>query len=226
MITLESDYSIKEVEKSKDLNVDQIDPETLDRAVEIRYASNTVARPEVVEAKVYKVKSPFVKFSVYITLSYIYENKRKRPVEIFLNSKDLTRSAEYAVLTRLISAIFRKTNDPHFILEELRSIYDPNGGFFKEGKYVHSFYAEVADVIERFFKEEGITAPGTEGEQLNIPINTELKSVAKNDGPGNFTPTVEINQNFKICPECNGKALKTENGCDFCVQCGYTKCDK
>ncbi|MCK5521464.1 MAG: hypothetical protein KAI81_10150, partial [Candidatus Marinimicrobia bacterium] len=151
MITLESDYSIKEVEKSKDLNVDQIDPETLDRAVEIRYASNTVARPEVVEAKVYKVKSPFVKFSVYITLSYIYENKRKRPVEIFLNSKDLTRSAEYAVLTRLISAIFRKTNDPHFILEELRSIYDPNGGFFKEGKYVHSFYAEVADVIERFF---------------------------------------------------------------------------
>jgi len=249
MITLGNSYTIEEIEDKSSLNVDTIDPDTLDKAVEIRYASNTVARPEVVEAKVYKVKSPFVKFSVYITMSYIWENNRKRPVEIFINSKDLTRSAEYAVLTRLISAIFRKTNNPHFILEELRSIYDPNGGFFKDGKYVHSFYAEVADVIERFFEEEGITAPKNDPEQLHIPINTTVKSA--NPSPRN-TPSADIpksissaapaetatavppsktrqpdmNANFKICPECNGKALKTENGCDFCVQCGYTKCDK
>lgn len=88
-------------------------------------------RPDVVDAKVYKVKSPFVKFSVYITLSYVWENGKKRPMEIFINSKDLTHSAEYAVLTRLISAIFRRASDPYFILEELRSIYDPNGGILK-----------------------------------------------------------------------------------------------
>ncbi len=224
MITLDSDYKLQEMEAKEDLNVDHIDPDTLNRAVEIRYASNTVARPEVVEAKVYKVKSPFVKFSVYITLSYIYENGKKRPVEIFLNSKDLTRSAEYAVLTRLISAIFRKTNDSHFILEELRSIYDPNGGFFKNGKYVHSFYAEVADVIERFFREEGITAPAKDGEQIHIPINTTPKTAPEPAAAKATRP--DVNANFKICPECNAKALKTENGCDFCVQCGYTKCDK
>ena len=43
-----------------------------------------------------------------------------------------------------------------FILEELQGIFDPNGGSFKEGKYYHSFYAEIADVIERFFYDVDI----------------------------------------------------------------------
>ena len=110
-------------------------------------------RPEVVNAKVYKIKSPFVKFKIYVTLSYVMEAGKKRLIEMFINSKDLTHAAEYIVLTRLISAIFRRANDPYFILEELRSAYDPNGGFFKNGKYVQSFYSEIADVIERFLKE-------------------------------------------------------------------------
>lgn len=223
MITLNDGFAITEVEKApvKDIIMDNVDPDTLDQAVQVRYASSTLKRPEVVDAKVYKVKSPFVKFSVYVTLSYVWENGQKRPVEIFINSKDLTHAAEYAVLTRLISAIFRKTNDPHFILEELRSIYDPNGGFFKNGKYIYSFYAEVADVIERFFIEEGIVKGGNTPAQMEIPIQSELKK-PKNGGNGEE----HQNTNFKVCPECNARALKTENGCDFCVQCGYTKCDK
>ena len=87
-------------------------------------------RPGIVEAKVYKLRSGFVKHSVYITMGYIEQNGKKRPIEIFINSKDLTKSAEYAVLTRLISAIFRKSANPSFILEELSSIHDPNGGTF------------------------------------------------------------------------------------------------
>ena len=35
-----------------------------------------------------------------------------------------------------------------------------------------------------------------------------------------------INENFRICPSCNQKGLKTENGCDVCIVCGYSKCDK
>ncbi len=113
-------------------------------------------RPEVVNAKVYKVKSAFVKNSVFITLSYIDTESGRRPIEIFINSKDLNRSAEYVVLTRLISAIFRRATDPMFILEELHGIHDPNGGSFKNGKYFHSFYAEVAHVIEQFFFDVNI----------------------------------------------------------------------
>lgn len=210
MLTYSKSYRIREKQPEKKDAEKQAQPLTL-------------KRPDVVDARVYKIKSPFVKFNVYVTLGYIIENGRKRPIEIFINSKDLTHSAQYAVLTRLISAIFRRAGDAHFILEELRSIYDPNGGYFKDGKYIHSFYSEVADVIERFFREEGILAHPEQGEQISLPIVSELSSVHnvrddENDATNNNT--------FKICPECNSRALKFENGCEFCVQCGYTKCDK
>ena len=93
----------------------------------------------MVDAKVYKLKSAFVKNSVFITLSYVKESEVIRPIEIFINSKDLTRAPEYVVLTRLVSAIFRRSNDPMFILEELQGIFDPNGGSYKDGKYYLSF---------------------------------------------------------------------------------------
>ena len=94
-------------------------------------------RPEVVDAKVYKLKSAFIKNSVFVTLSFIKHEDQIRPIEIFINSKDLTRAPEYVVLTRLISAIFRRSANPMFILEELQGIFDRNGGSFKEGKYYH-----------------------------------------------------------------------------------------
>ena len=78
-----------------------------------------IYRPEVIDAKVYKLKSSFVRYSVFITLSYIKDNSGIRPMEIFINSKDLTRAPEYVMLTRLISAIFQSSDDPMFILEEL-----------------------------------------------------------------------------------------------------------
>ena len=174
-------------------------------------------RPEVVDAKVYQVKSAFIKNSVFVTLSFIEHDEQIRPIEIFINSKDLTRAPEYVVLTRLISAIFRRSPNPMFILEELQGIFDPNGGSFKEGKYYHSFYAEIADVIERFFYDVGI---------LDKPNEMSVN----NDGPVVNTPAVEKNHtentSFKICPDCNSKTLKTENGCDSCMECGYSKCDK
>ena len=182
-------------------------------------------RPDVVNAKVYKVKSAFVKNSVFITLSYVDTDDGRKPIEIFINSKDLNRSAEYVVLTRLISAIFRRATDPMFILEELHGIHDPNGGSFKNGKYFHSFYAEVAHVIEQFFYEVNIIEKPAE-EILEQPINN---ATDKNEVSNN-SEMKQINEGtnlvFKICPDCNDKSLKTENGCDSCMSCGYSKCDK
>ena len=181
--------------------------------------SNTF-RPEVVDAKVYKLKSAFVKNSVFITLSYVEEEKDVRPIEIFINSKDLTRAPEYVVLTRLVSAIFRRSPDPLFILEELQGIFDPNGGTFKEGKYYHSFYAEIADVIERFFFDVGILE---RPETMPIEDNGLQKNIVPAKEEGNAG-----NRKFRICIECNNRTLKTENGCDICMdpECGYSKCDK
>ena len=174
-------------------------------------------RPGIVEAKVYKLRSGFVKHSVYVTLGYIEQNGKKRPIEIFINSKDLTKSAEYAVLTRLISAIFRKSANPTFILEELSSIHDPNGGYHRNGRFIHSFYSEVADVIERFFLEIGVIEKEPKAPKVETAApkpQQELVDIA--------------NSEFQICPDCNDRSVKMENGCLTCInpECGYSKCDK
>ena len=201
MFKLPPDAKIREVSENKTPKY-KTDPKTI--------------RPEVVDAKVYKLKSAFIKNSVFVTLSFIKYDEKIRPIEIFINSKDLTRAPEYVVLTRLISAIFRRSANPLFILEELQGIFDPNGGSFKEGKYYHSFYAEIADVIERFFFDVQIIekpsewSPENDG---NILINSPSDEIIENNA-------------FKICPDCDSKTLKTENGCDSCMACGYSKCDK
>ena len=176
-----------------------------------------MTRPEVVDPKVYKLKSAFVKKSVFITLSYTQENGQKRPIEIFINSKDLSRSHEYVMLTRLISAVFRRDADVMFILEELQGILDPEGGRFKEGNYYQSLYAEIAEVIENFFYDVGILKARTES-ALHNDGEQEKAQVAES--------LIDVNNNFKICPACSNKTLKVENGCDVCIQCGYSKCDK
>ena len=214
MIKIGASTRIEEISKDK---------KTKSKTKEIKKISSSIQstiRPEVVDAKVYKLKSAFVKNSVFITLSYVKEDTETRPIEIFINSKDLTRAPEYVVLTRLVSAIFRRSNDPMFILEELQGIFDPNGGTFKEGKYYHSFYAEIADVIERFFFDVGI---------MEMP---DARPIEDNGKPENVIQAKEEgnsgNIGFRVCKECNNRTLKTENGCDICMDpdCGYSKCDK
>lgn len=174
---------------------------------------HTLERPYVLDAKVYKLRSKFAKHSVFVTIGYIKTKEGKvRPFEIFLNSKDLTRAAEFSVLTRLLSAIFRRSDDPTFILEELRSVYDPNGsGYFKNGKYIASFYGELAEVLEEFFKEIGLLKGEDQQNKTDI--------IQKNEDIVNKNP-------FQLCPECGMRTLKIENGCYSCVNpdCGYTKC--
>jgi len=211
MIKLNPKDIIKENKESKKEYIKESEKEDL-------YSN---VRPEVCDAKVYKLKSAFVKNSVFITLSYIKEEGIIKPIEIFINSKDLTKTSEYVVLTRLISAIFRRGTNPMFILEELQGIFDPNGGSFKEGKYYHSFYSEIADVIERFFYDVGII---NHPEEVSISNNGEFE--ASKSETHNEKLTMDINLEFKICPACLSKSLKMENGCDACVECGYSKCDK
>jgi|TARA_B100001540_G_C15796079_1_gene637724 ribonucleoside-diphosphate reductase alpha chain len=187
--------------------------------------ASSASRPKVVDAKVYKVKSAFVKNSVFITLSYVDTDLGRRPIEIFINSKDLNRAPEYVVLTRLISAIFRRATDPMFILEELHGIHDPNGGSFKEGKYYHSFYAEVAETIERFFYDVGIIKEKKSQQTIEEIDQSEDENMVKVEAAED-TKIETMNQEFRICPACGSKSLKTENGCDMCVECGYSKCDK
>ncbi len=71
--------------------------------------------------------------------------------------------------------------------------------------------------MERFFKEIGVF--GDEEATVELaPQVTEALAAAE----------PQINTQFKICPDCNERTLKSENGCDTCINpnCGYSKCDK
>ena len=88
---------------------------------------------------------------MFITLSYVKNDNGIRPIEIFINSKDLTKTSEYVVLTRLISAIFRRGTNPMFILEELQVYLIQMVVLLKKENIITHFDSEIADVIERFF---------------------------------------------------------------------------
>ena len=112
-------------------------------------------RDKIVNAKVYKLESAFTNSSIFITLSWVVVEDKKYPIEIFLNTKDLRFYKESIILTRLLSAIFRRNNNITFIIEELTGIHDPEGGKHKNKKYYSSIYSEIAEIIKLFFNEIG-----------------------------------------------------------------------
>lgn len=171
-------------------------------------------RPDVILGEIYKLKTPKVNNSIYVTIGFVEELGGKRPFELFINSKDLTKAPEYAVLTRLISAIFRSAKNPEFVVEELRSIHDPNGGYFSNGKYMHSFYSEIADIIEHSLSS-GVKKP----KKKTMSIVGDSSPEGHQEG--------ELENNMMLCPQCQQKTAKYENGCMTCTdpECGFSKCD-
>ena len=87
------------------------------------------------------------------------QDGRRRPFEIFINSKNMEHYAWTVALTRMISAVFRRGGDVSFVVEELKAVFDPRGGQWMEGRYVPSLLAAIGGVIERHLIEIGFLAP-------------------------------------------------------------------
>ena len=83
------------------------------------------------------------------------QDGRRRPFEIFINSKNMEHYAWTVALTRMISAVFRRGGDVSFVVEEMKAVFDPRGGAWMEGRYVPSLLAAIGDVIERHMIEIG-----------------------------------------------------------------------
>jgi len=85
------------------------------------------------------------------------EHELRRPFEIFVNSKNMDHFQWIVALTRIMSAVFRKGGDVTFLVEELKAVFDPRGGYFKAGGvYMPSIVAELGAVIERHMKIIGL----------------------------------------------------------------------
>jgi hypothetical protein len=119
-------------------------------------------RPEVLIGSTYKIKTPVSDHAMYVTINDIVlnegtEHEQRRPFEVFINSKNLDHFQWIVALTRIISAVFRKGGDVTFLVEELKAVFDPRGGYWQPGgKFMPSIIAELGYVIEKHLQTIGL----------------------------------------------------------------------
>ena len=115
-------------------------------------------------------------------------------------------------LARIISALFRRSDDASFIADVLKEVHSPTGGSWLYGTYVPSLPAAYGLILDTHM---GRSDPFWEEKKKRSHV-VEVSVINKNDDK-----KVEIG---KLCPTCLNYTLVNRNGCTECTHCGYTKC--
>ena len=187
------------------------------------YIAQPLDRPEELPGRTYKIKWPGSDHAIYITINDVMQDGRRRPFEIFINSKNMEHYAWTVALTRMISAVFRRGGDVSFVVEELKAVFDPRGGQWMEGRYVPSLLAAIGGVIERHLVEIGFLSPA-EAPQLAQMAEQKARSAGgAGEGAGVAAgggSALRMGQ----CPNCGAASLTRQEGCDICLSCGYSRC--
>ncbi|BBK39355.1 ribonucleoside-diphosphate reductase, adenosylcobalamin-dependent [Allostella sp. ATCC 35155] len=186
-------------------------PADLYEAGGVVYMTRPLDRPEALPGKTYKIRWPETDHAIYITLNDIVQDGRRRPFEVFINSKSTEHYAWTVALTRMISAVFRRGGDVSFVVDELKAVFDPRGGTWMDGRYVPSLLAAIGEVIERHMRDIGFIA----GPQERAPEAGRQVVGLPTEGPAAA---------LRQCPKCGTAGLIRQEGCDSCINCGYSKC--
>jgi len=184
-------------------------------------------RPQVLPGQTYKVRWPESDHAIYITVNDIVGPEgRRRPFEVFINSKNMEHYAWTVALTRMISAVFRRGGDVRFVVEELKAVFDPRGGQWMGGRYVPSLLAAIGEVIERHMVETGFLVAEAEPE-AEEPPGDGARAVASDGGravASDGAAPAPRPSGLRFCPKCGQPTLMRQEGCDTCAGCGYSKC--
>jgi hypothetical protein len=208
-----------------------------------------IERPEVLIGSTYKIKSPLVEHAMYVTINDIVlnagtEHELRRPFEIFINSKSMEHFQWIVALTRIMSAVFRKGGDVTFLVEEMKAVFDPKGGYYKAGGvYMPSLVAELGSIVEDHLKSIGLMHDPDMSEHQRALIAEkrrayeETRSKKKSDvtdaAPAALVHHEEIEvtgegvsfpPSATMCHKCSTKAVVIMDGCATCLNCGYSKC--
>jgi hypothetical protein len=212
-----------------------------------------IERPEVLIGSTYKIKSPLVEHAMYVTINDIVlnadtEHEHRRPFEVFINCKSMEHFQWIVALTRIMSAVFRKGGDVAFLVEEMKAVFDPRGGYFKAGGvYMPSLVAELGSIVEEHLKSIGMLHDPELSEHQRALIaekrrayeqsqkkNVEALSLAGGDvisSAASHPEDIEITgdgatfpPSATLCHKCSTKALVIMDGCATCLNCGYSKC--
>ena len=217
-------YRVKGKDESQGQNAAPVEQ----AAPEVMQMNETLERPEILMGTTYKLKPPVADHAMYITINDMIlnegtANEQRRPYEVFINSKAMEHYQWITALTRLLSACFRKGGDITFLTEELRSVYDPNGGYFKKGGvFMPSLVADLGAVIEKHLKAIGMIQDEEMSEHTRQILNEkriefEAQQITQSEAsnyPAHAT----------VCTKCHTKAVIKMDGCDTCLECGQSKC--
>ena len=209
-----------------------------------------IERPEVLVGSTYKIKSPLVEHAMYVTLNDIVlnagtEHELRRPFEIFVNSKSMEHFQWIVALTRIMSAVFRKGGDVTFLVEEMKAVFDPRGGYFKAGGvYMPSLVAELGAIVEDHMKSIGLIhdpemspaaraliAEKRAAYENRSKKNNEVSVAAASGADARTEEVIEVTgdgasfpPSATMCHKCSAKAVVIMDGCATCLNCGYSKC--
>jgi ribonucleoside-diphosphate reductase alpha chain len=201
-------------------------PKDVFEAGGVVYMTRPLDRPEALPGRTYKLRWPESEHALYVTINDVIQDGRRRPFEVFINSKNMEHYAWTVGLTRMISAVFRRGGDVSFVVEELKAVFDPRGGCWMDGKYVPSLLAALGEVIERHMIDIGFMpspqalghqAPGLAPESQRKVVNLPAGNVQGASDP-------ERHSLLPRCPKCSQPSLIRQEGCDLCTSCGYSKC--
>ncbi len=188
----------------------------------LHYLTQPLDRPEALAGATYKVQWPESDHALYITVNDVIQDGRRRPFEVFINSKNTEHFAWSVALTRMISAVFRRGGDVSFVVEELKAVFDPRGGQWVKGRYVPSLLAAIGEVLEEHMIAIGFMKTPGSLEEDNIAKPQVVNLTAGQDSPE--TPERAADNRFCQCPRCGQASLIHQEGCDTCTSCTYSKC--
>ena len=191
----------------------QARPQDIYEAGGVVYMTKPLDRPEVLPGATYKVRWPESDHAMYITINDVVMDGRRRPFEVFINSKNTEHYAWTVALTRMISAVFRRGGDVSFVVDELKAVFDPRGGHWMSGRYIPSLLAAIGEVIEQHLIKIGFIQRPESGSDVE-----RLKLAATGGDRVSETP------GFRPCPRCAQPSVVRMENCDTCTSCGYSKC--
>ena len=220
-------YSVAKDDEDKQATA----PETTSSQPNVVQMHEKVERPQALMGCTYKVKTPLSDHALYITINDMLLNpgtahEVRRPFEIFINSKNMDHFQWIVALTRIISAVFRKGGDIIFLIEELRSVFDPKGGYFKKGgKYMPSLVAEIGDVIESHMRMIGLLQePEPDEHQRKLIEEKRAQYEANVNATQQTHSSTSFPESASLCSKCQTKAMIMMDNCLTCLNCGYSKC--
>ena len=190
-------------------------------------------RPEMLFGSTYKIKTPQSEHALYITINDMIlnmgtEHEERRPYEVFINSKNMEHFQWVLALTRVISAVFRKGGDACFLVEELKAVFDPKGGYFKKGGvFMPSLVAEIGCAIESHMKFIGMLKENELDEHQKKLIAAKRKQFEEQNKALEESSTDDESsfpEKAQLCIKCQTKALVMMDGCMTCLNCGDSKC--